>query len=88
MKRLALIFSAVVFSLCGLLAMAEDRNTTPRIENIRLGVDASGQTRIVFDLDDQPAFEVWAEDEGGPALAVAISGASSTLSDKDLKPLG
>lgn len=60
----------------------------PRIENIRLGVDASGQTRIVFDLDDQPAYDVWADDSGGPALIVSISGASSALSGKDLKPLG
>ncbi|MEM9421075.1 MAG: N-acetylmuramoyl-L-alanine amidase [Pseudomonadota bacterium] len=58
MKRTLALWSVVILSLCGVLALAQERPTAPEISAVRLGVDGKGQTRIVLDMDERPRFSV------------------------------
>ena len=73
-RRPVWIAAVLVICLWGVLATAEEAATAPRVLDVRLGVDAKGQTRIVFDTDARPDFVVRAlENE---TLAVTVRGAA------------
>jgi len=78
-RRAAAFWPVLVFSLWGVLAFAEEAATEPHVEAVRLGVDARGQTRIVFDMDARPAFAVEARE--GEHIAVAIHGATFAVAE-------
>ena len=74
--RPVLIAAVFFIGLWGVLAAADESATAPAILDVRLGVDAEGQTRIVFDADARPDFVLRVlEDE---RLAVTIRGAAFT----------
>ena len=69
------VVAAVFFvGLWAVLATAEEAATAPRVLDVRTGVDARGQTRIVFDTDERPDFAVSALD--GEVLRVTIRNAA------------
>lgn len=84
MKRVLSFWSVVILSLGGVLALAEDRAGTPMVENVRLGVDAKGQTRIVLDLDASPSYEVTAAAPAAPTLRMTVAGGIFGVSQADL----
>ena len=70
------VLIAAVFFVClwGVLAVAEESATAPAVLNVRVGVDAEGQTRVVFDTDARPDFVLTALPDA--RLAVTIRGAA------------
>lgn len=72
MKRTLSIWSVIVLSLCGILALAETRDTSPVIHDIRLGVDGKGQTRLVLDMDAEPNYTVMPISGHGHQLRIEV----------------
>ena len=72
-RRPVLIAAVFFIGLWAVLATAEEAATEPTVLAVRLGVDAEGQTRVVFDADVRPDFVVTPLADG--TLAVTIRGA-------------
>jgi N-acetylmuramoyl-L-alanine amidase len=72
MKSTLALWSVVFLSLVGILAAANERVTSPKVEQVRLGVHANGQTRIVLDMNEAPDYRIVPQAEGGNRLVVAI----------------
>ncbi|MBB4659851.1 N-acetylmuramoyl-L-alanine amidase family protein [Parvularcula dongshanensis] len=70
----ALVAAPLVAGLWALLAAAEEAMTTPTIEDVRLGVDAQGRTRVVLDMDARPHFTV--TPQTGERIRIAVDGAT------------
>ena len=73
-SRPVLILASLAIGLWSLLSAAEVDPTAPVVHEVRLGVDAAGQTRIVFDMDERPAFTVTPAAVGSGRLTVVIDG--------------
>ncbi len=76
MKRVLTLWSVVILSLCGVLALADDRAVPPLIKAVRMGVDASGQTRIVLDIDNAPKYDVLPIDGAERSLLLTVDDAA------------
>lgn len=81
MRRLIVVPPLLVIILCGFLAVSEERGETVTIENIRLGVDGEGETRIVLDVDRRPAFIVGPITGKNPEIAVHVEASHTLLGD-------
>ena len=75
-SRAVVAFAAFLVTLWAVLATAEEGVSAPAILDVRLGVDAEGQTRIVFDADARPDYAVSARADG--TIAVSIRDAAFT----------
>lgn len=82
-SRPALVLAVLTIGLWAVLAAAQEGLSSPRVEAVRLGVDAEGQTRIVLDMDARPVFAITprADASGAPSLAVRVDGASFAGTD-------
>ncbi|WOI52106.1 N-acetylmuramoyl-L-alanine amidase [Parvularcula sp. LCG005] len=81
MKRALTLWSVGILSFCGVLALANERQTAPVVQDIRLGVDGAGQTRLVLDLDDAPIYQVIPQAGGQGILRVEVARASFSLTN-------
>ena len=71
--RPSLVAASLLIGLYGVLSAAEPARTEPVVGAVRLGVDEAGQTRIVLDMDDRPAFGL--APLPGDRLAIDVRGA-------------
>jgi N-acetylmuramoyl-L-alanine amidase len=81
MRRLLVLPPILVLLLCGFLAVTEDEGRFVRIEAVRLGVDAEGQTRVVLDMDGRPSFLVGAAGSQTPEIVVHLEGGQFVMGE-------
>lgn len=84
MKRALSLWSVAILTFCGILALAGERTTAPVVENVRLGVHKSGQTRVVIDMDAAPGYVIVPQDKGGPEIVVLIENMSVNFGGNEL----
>lgn len=79
MRRLFVLPPVLVVLLCGFLAVSEDGRTSVSIDAIRMGVNESGQTRLVLDLDRRPGFVTGPVASVGPEFVIYVDGGQFLL---------
>ncbi|MEM1379359.1 MAG: N-acetylmuramoyl-L-alanine amidase [Pseudomonadota bacterium] len=87
MRRLLVLPPLIVMLLCGFLAVSDDPARIVNVQDIRFGENASGETRVVFDLDARPDFMVGAVDGDAAEIVVHLDGGQFGFgSDDGLRP--
>lgn len=83
MKRHLILLSSVLLTLCGVLALAQDRGPAPQLERVRLGVNGA-TTRIVLDLTARP--EATISPVSDPEIAIEVIVDKALIENLNLPP--
>jgi N-acetylmuramoyl-L-alanine amidase len=81
MRRFVVLPPVLLVLLLGFFALADDDKGLVAVSNIRMGVDAEGQTRLVLDLDRRPDFLIVPDDQKGVQLVVGLEGGVFAMED-------
>lgn len=81
MRRLLVLPPLLIVLLCGFLAVNDDSSSGVVIQNVRLGQDAQGQTRIVLDLDRRPEYLAGPtrQENQSPQFVISLAGGKFAL---------
>lgn len=74
MRRLLVLPPVLVVLLCGFLAVSEEPGRGVLVDDIRMGVNGEGQTRLVLDLQSRPDYIVGPVGEAQPEIVVHLEG--------------